>query len=87
LFPGAFRFDGKAFDIGNSNFGDFPFRSPIGRAAIYVRVSTDNQTIETQLRELRQIAKRRGWEVVHEYHDAGVSGSKGREPDRGWMRC
>jgi DNA invertase Pin-like site-specific DNA recombinase len=49
------------------------------RAAIYVRVSTDKQTIENQLRELRQIAKRRGWEVVLEYRDAGISGSKGRE--------
>jgi DNA invertase Pin-like site-specific DNA recombinase len=49
------------------------------RAAIYVRVSTDKQTIENQLRELRQIAQRRGWEVVLEYHDAGISGSKGRE--------
>jgi predicted TIM-barrel fold metal-dependent hydrolase len=29
------------------------------RAAIYVRVSTDKQTIENQLRELRQIAERR----------------------------
>src|SRR5689334_16939367 len=49
------------------------------RVAIYVRVSTDKQTIENQLRELRGIAERRGWEVVHEYHDAGSSGSKGRE--------
>jgi DNA invertase Pin-like site-specific DNA recombinase len=49
------------------------------RAAIYVRVSTDKQTIENQLRELHQIAKRRGWEVVNEYRDAGISGSKGRE--------
>jgi DNA invertase Pin-like site-specific DNA recombinase len=49
------------------------------RAAIYVRVSTDKQTIENQLRELRQIAERRGWEVIKEYHDAGVSGTKGRE--------
>src|SRR5262249_55753558 len=49
------------------------------RAAIYVRISTDRQTIENQLRELRQIAERRGWEVVHEYHDAGISGSKQRE--------
>src|SRR4249919_1614627 len=48
------------------------------RAAIYVRVSTDRQTVENQLRELRQIAKRRGWEVVKEYDDAGISGSKGR---------
>jgi DNA invertase Pin-like site-specific DNA recombinase len=49
------------------------------RAAIYVRVSTDKQTIENQLRELRQIAKRRGWEVVHEYHDTGISGAKSRD--------
>ena len=48
------------------------------RAAIYVRVSTDRQTVENQLRELRQIAERRGWEVVKEYNDAGISGSKGR---------
>jgi DNA invertase Pin-like site-specific DNA recombinase len=37
------------------------------RAAIYVRVSTDRQTVENQLRELRQIAERRGWEIVQEY--------------------
>jgi len=49
------------------------------RAAIYVRVSTDKQTVENQLRELRQIAERRGWEVVTEYHDAGISGAKGRD--------
>src|SRR3984885_16237562 len=49
------------------------------RAAIYVRVSTDKQTIENQLRELHQIAERRGWEVVHEYRDAGIIGSKGRD--------
>ena len=49
------------------------------RAAIYVRVSTDKQTIENQLRELRLIAERRGWQIVEEYHDAGVSGAKGRK--------
>jgi DNA invertase Pin-like site-specific DNA recombinase len=49
------------------------------RAAIYVRVSTDRQTVENQVRELRQIAERRGWEVVTEYHDAGISGAKGRD--------
>jgi DNA invertase Pin-like site-specific DNA recombinase len=48
------------------------------RAAMYVRVSTDKQTVENQVRELRQIAERRGWEVVEEYHDAGISGAKGR---------
>ena len=49
------------------------------RVAIYVRVSTDKQTVENQIRELRQIAERRGWQVVAEYHDAGISGSKGRD--------
>jgi DNA invertase Pin-like site-specific DNA recombinase len=49
------------------------------RAAIYVRVSTDKQTVENQLRELRQIAERRGWEVVEQYSDAGISGAKGRD--------
>ena len=49
------------------------------RAAIYVRVSTDKQTVENQLLQLRQIAERRGWEVVEEYRDAGISGAKGRD--------
>jgi DNA invertase Pin-like site-specific DNA recombinase len=49
------------------------------RAAIYVRVSTDKQSIENQVAALRQVAERRGWEVVEQYSDAGISGSKGRE--------
>jgi DNA invertase Pin-like site-specific DNA recombinase len=49
------------------------------RAAIYVRVSTDKQTVENQVRELHRIAERRGWQIVEEYHDAGISGAKGRD--------
>jgi DNA invertase Pin-like site-specific DNA recombinase len=49
------------------------------RAAIYVRVSTERQTVENQVRELRQIAEHRGWEVVEQYSDAGISGTKGRD--------
>jgi DNA invertase Pin-like site-specific DNA recombinase len=48
------------------------------RAALYVRVSTDSQTLENQIRELRQVARRRGWDVVEVYSDAGISGAKGR---------
>ena len=48
------------------------------RAALYVRVSTDAQTVENQIRELRQIAGRRGWDVAEVYNDAGISGAKGR---------
>jgi DNA invertase Pin-like site-specific DNA recombinase len=56
------------------------------RAAIYVRVSTDKQTVENQIRELRQIAERRGWEVVEVYQDAGISGAKSRDQRPGMAR-
>ncbi len=49
------------------------------KAAIYARVSTDRQTTENQLRELREVAERHGWSVVAEHVDQGVSGVKGRE--------
>jgi DNA invertase Pin-like site-specific DNA recombinase len=49
------------------------------RAAIYVRVSTDKQTVENQVAALRQIAERRGWQVIEHYSDAGISGAKGRD--------
>jgi len=49
------------------------------RAAIYARVSTDGQTTENQLRELRLVAERNGWPIVQEFVDQGVSGAKGRE--------
>ena len=48
------------------------------RSALYIRVSTDHQTLENQKRELTQVAERRGWEVVEVYSDKGISGSKGR---------
>ena len=49
------------------------------RVAIYVRVSTDRQTIDNQVAALRQIAERRGWQVIEQYSDAGISGAKGRD--------
>ena len=51
----------------------------IRRAALYLRVSTDRQTVENQEIQLRQVAERRGWEVVDVYNDAGISGAKGRD--------
>jgi DNA invertase Pin-like site-specific DNA recombinase len=50
------------------------------RAAIYARVSTPEQHVETQLYDLRQLAQQRGFEVVEEYTDNGVSGTKARRP-------
>src|SRR5262245_31086734 len=55
-----------------------PLMSSTKRAALYVRVSTDAQTVENQIRELRQVAARRGWDAVEVYSDAGISGAKGR---------
>ncbi len=49
------------------------------RVAIYARVSTDGQSVNAQLAELREVADRRRWEIVHEYTDKGISGAKGRD--------
>lgn len=48
------------------------------KAALYARVSPDEQTVENQLRELRTVGKRLGWTVMKEYVDQGLSGAKGR---------
>jgi len=50
------------------------------RAALYARVSTPDQHVETQLYDLRKLAAQRGFEVSREYCDRGVSGSKARRP-------
>lgn len=51
------------------------------RVALYARVSTTNgQNPEIQLVELREYSTRRGWEVVGEYVDEGVSGAKESRP-------
>src|SRR5579863_2122391 len=52
------------------------------RVALYARVSTPHaQHPEMQLAELREYASRRGWEVVGEFVDEGVSGSKESRPE------
>ncbi len=51
------------------------------RAAIYARVSTHNgQNPEMQLDEVHVFCQRRHWEVVGEYVDTGISGSKEHRP-------
>ncbi len=50
------------------------------KCAVYARVSTLKQHVETQLYDLRQLAQNRGFEVVAEYTDHGVSGAKARRP-------
>ena len=52
------------------------------KAALYARVSTldKGQHVELQLRDLREYARARGWEIVREYVDEGISGAKDRRP-------
>jgi DNA invertase Pin-like site-specific DNA recombinase len=46
---------------------------------LYVRVSTDRQTVANQIAALAAVAAARGWEIVATYADNGVSGAKGRK--------
>jgi DNA invertase Pin-like site-specific DNA recombinase len=52
------------------------------RAALYMRVSTKThgQTTDTQASALYEYAKHRGFEIVQEYRDEGISGSKDSRP-------
>jgi DNA invertase Pin-like site-specific DNA recombinase len=54
------------------------------RVAIYLRVSTDQQTTENQRLELARVAEQRGWIVTAVYTDDGVSGAKGRDKRPGF---
>jgi DNA invertase Pin-like site-specific DNA recombinase len=60
------------------------------RVGLYARVSTLNgQHPEMQLAELHEHSARRGWEIVGEYIDRGISGARERRPelDRLWADC
>ncbi len=48
------------------------------KVALYLRVSTSNQTTDNQRLELERVADLRGWSIVEVYTDQGISGSKGR---------
>lgn len=50
------------------------------RSAIYARVSTKEQSVETQLLPVREYCLRNAFEVTAEYKDEGVSGAKGSRP-------
>src|SRR5499425_2726417 len=52
------------------------------RAALYMRVSTKGhgQTTETQALALRDYAVHRGFQIVDDYRDEGISGSKDSRP-------
>jgi hypothetical protein len=55
------------------------------KVAIYVPVSTDEQDPDSQLRDLGEYVRSRGWTDVAEYVDLGVSGAKDRRYEWGWL--
>ena len=57
------------------------------RAAIYLRVSRDDQTTENQRLVLAKVAEHRGWPIVQTYEDQGISGAKGRISGPHSTRC
>jgi len=50
------------------------------RAALYLRVSTLDQHPENQRCDLEQLARQRGWTVIGQYCDHGISGARARRP-------
>jgi DNA invertase Pin-like site-specific DNA recombinase len=49
------------------------------RVAFYLRVSTDQQSVEMQRADLQAVADRAGWQIAEIYQDEGISGAKGRD--------
>ena len=50
------------------------------RAALYARCSTQDQSVDLQVDDLRTYAKARDLRVVEEYLDEGVSGTRAKRP-------
>ena len=50
------------------------------RIALYARCSTQDQSVDLQLHGLREYVEARGLELVGEFVDQGVSGSKAKRP-------
>ena len=56
------------------------------RVGLYLRVSTGDQTIENQRQALAAACGARGWRIVEEFIDNGISGAKGPDKRSGFDR-
>ena len=56
----------------------------MNKAVIYTRVSTNDQSVSNQLKVLREIADKKGLNIVREISDEGISGAKGRDEREGF---
>jgi DNA invertase Pin-like site-specific DNA recombinase len=50
------------------------------KIASYTRVSTQDQSVDMQITELRRYCEQRGFQIYKEYSDQGVSGTKDKRP-------
>lgn len=61
------------------------------KAAIYLRVSTDEQVtgygLDVQLTKCEALATVKGWVPACVFADEGISGTKGVPRGRGWLPC
>jgi len=55
-------------------------RNSTPRVALYARVSTTDQSTDSQLLDLRRYVSERGWNIFKEYVDEGISGTKDSRP-------
>ncbi len=55
-------------------------RNSTPRVALYARVSTTDQSTDSQLLDLRRYVRERGWNSFKEYVDEGISGTKDSRP-------
>ena len=54
------------------------------RVGLYLRVSTDEQTLDMQRTSLEQACAARGWQIALVFEDPGISGAKGRDKRPGF---
>ena len=52
----------------------------VKKVAVYVRVSTKDQSVDMQLNDLERYSRERGFNVFKIYKDNGVSGTKETRP-------
>lgn len=50
----------------------------VKKAALYLRVSKNEQTIDNQRLELERVATAKGWKIVSVFKDEGITGAFGR---------
>jgi len=55
-------------------------RNSTPRVALYARVSTTDQSTDSQLLDLRRYTQERNWHIFKEYCDNGISGTKDSRP-------